>query len=115
MVEATPGHPQTGSSKGVGNPAQNAFWEPHPTRQFSTMFALAKPSAAAFDAAAVNWERELKSLTGGTYELEARRHLATTRYRAWEMGPTSQRARAATEALTAYGSRAPAGPAGRSA
>ena len=72
--------------------------------------ALAKPSAAGFDAAAGAWERSLRPLIGGPLEVEARKHLATARYRAWELAPTSTRARAATEALTAYVSRAPAGP-----
>jgi biotin carboxyl carrier protein len=46
QVEAIPGASLTGSSKGVGGLAQNAFWEPQTTRQFSTTFALARPSAA---------------------------------------------------------------------
>lgn len=46
LVEAIPGQPLTGSSKGVGSLAQNAFWEPQTTRQFSTMFSLNKPSAS---------------------------------------------------------------------
>jgi len=46
QVEAIPGTSLTGSSKGVGGLAQNAFWEPQTTRQFSTTFALARPSAA---------------------------------------------------------------------
>jgi hypothetical protein len=72
--------------------------------------ALANRTAAAFDAAAGAWERSLRPLIGGPLEIEARRHLAAARYRAWELAPTSARARAATEALTAYVSRAPAGP-----
>jgi hypothetical protein len=72
--------------------------------------ALASPTAAGFDAAAGAWERALRPLIGGPLEVEARKHLATARYRAWELAPTSARARAATEALTAYVSRAPAGP-----
>src|SRR5262249_39525732 len=46
LVEAMPGEPLTGSSKGVGALAANMFWEPQTTRQFSTTFALARPSAA---------------------------------------------------------------------
>jgi hypothetical protein len=72
--------------------------------------ALANPTAAGFDAAAVAWERSLRPLIGGPLEVEARKHLAAARYRAWELAPTSARARSATEALTAYVSRAPAGP-----
>jgi hypothetical protein len=72
--------------------------------------ALANPTAAGFDAAAGAWEHSLRTLAGGPFEIEARKHLATARYRAWELAPTSARARAATEALTAYVSRAPAGP-----
>jgi HlyD family secretion protein len=45
-VEAIPALSLSGSSKGVGGLAANAFWEPQSTRQFSTTFALAKPSAA---------------------------------------------------------------------
>ena len=45
QVEAIPGTSLTGSSKGVGNLAQNAFWEPQTTRQFSTTFALSHPSS----------------------------------------------------------------------
>jgi HlyD family secretion protein len=45
QVEAIPGTSLTGSSKGVGGLAQNAFWEPQTTRQFSTTFALNRPSA----------------------------------------------------------------------
>jgi len=35
-----------GASKGVGSPAQKAFWEPETSRQFNAAFALASPSAA---------------------------------------------------------------------
>ena len=72
--------------------------------------AAAHRSASQFDAAAGAWERSLKSLAGGPLEVEARRHLSTARYRAWELSPTAGRARAATEALNAYVTRAPAGP-----
>ena len=39
-IEALPGAPLTGSTKGVGGLAQNAFWEPETTRQFDASFAL---------------------------------------------------------------------------
>lgn len=44
-VEALPGAPLTGASKGIGGLAQNAFWEPQTTRQFEASFALASPSS----------------------------------------------------------------------
>ena len=46
LVEAMPDAPLSGSSKGVGGLAPNAFWEPQTTRQFSTTFALSRPSAS---------------------------------------------------------------------
>jgi len=72
--------------------------------------AMAHPSAARFDTAAAQWDRSLKRLTGGPLEIESRRRLATARYRAWELAPTPDRARAAVETLRAYVARAPAGP-----
>jgi hypothetical protein len=72
--------------------------------------AATRRSAATFDFAASAWERVLRRLSGGPLEIETRRHLAVARYRAWELGPNSRRARAAIEALTAYATRAPAGP-----
>jgi hypothetical protein len=72
--------------------------------------AAARRSAVHYDAAAGAWDRALRRLVDGPFEVETRRHLAETRYRAWETGPSSRRARAALQALTAYVSRAPAGP-----
>jgi len=46
LVEAMPAATLSGSSKGVGGLAPNAFWEPQTTRQFSTTFALTRPSAS---------------------------------------------------------------------
>ena len=46
QVEALPGSPMNGASKGVGSPAQKAFWEPETSRQFNAAFALTSPSAA---------------------------------------------------------------------
>jgi HlyD family secretion protein len=46
QVEALPGPPMSGASKGVGSPAQKAFWEPETSRQFNAAFALARPSSA---------------------------------------------------------------------
>jgi len=46
QVEALPGTPMNGASKGVGSPAQKAFWEPETSRQFNAAFALARPSSA---------------------------------------------------------------------
>ena len=45
QIEALPTTALTGNSKGVGGLAQNAFWEPQTTRQFSAAFALEHPSA----------------------------------------------------------------------
>ncbi len=45
QVEAIPDASLTGSSKGIGGVAQNAFWEPQSTRQFSAAVAIARPSA----------------------------------------------------------------------
>jgi HlyD family secretion protein len=46
QVEALPKTPLTGASKGVGGLAPNNFWEPQTTRQFSTAFAIERPSEA---------------------------------------------------------------------
>jgi multidrug resistance efflux pump len=46
QVEALPASPLTGASKGIGGLAQNEFWEPQITRQFSAAFALERPSAS---------------------------------------------------------------------
>lgn len=46
QVEALPTTPIAGTSKGIGGLAQNAFWEPQTTRQFSAAFAIDRPSAA---------------------------------------------------------------------
>jgi multidrug efflux pump subunit AcrA (membrane-fusion protein) len=45
-VEALPTTPLTGASKGVGGLAPNNFWEPQTTRQFSTAFAIERPTEA---------------------------------------------------------------------
>jgi hypothetical protein len=72
--------------------------------------ATARRSAAHFDFAAGAWVRVLARVMNGPLEIETRRHVAETRFRAWEIGPNSRRARAAMEALTSYLTRAPAGP-----
>ena len=72
--------------------------------------AATRRSAATYDFAAAAWERALRRVMGGPLEIETRRNLAVARYRAWELAPNSRRARAAIGALTAYASRAPAGP-----
>ena len=72
--------------------------------------AASRRSASHFDASAAAWERVLRRLAGGPLEVETRRHVAEARYRAWERGRNGRRATAATEALTAYIARAPAGP-----
>jgi hypothetical protein len=45
QVEALPGAALNGASKGVGSPAQKAFWEPETSRQFNAAFALSRPSS----------------------------------------------------------------------
>jgi HlyD family secretion protein len=45
QIEALPGAPMNGSSKGIGGLAQKMFWEPDTSRQFNAAFALARPSA----------------------------------------------------------------------
>ena len=45
-IEALPTTPLTGASKGVGGLAPNNFWEPQTTRQFSTAFAIERPTEA---------------------------------------------------------------------
>uniref|UniRef100_A0A832I522 Zinc-finger domain-containing protein n=1 Tax=Eiseniibacteriota bacterium TaxID=2212470 RepID=A0A832I522_UNCEI len=65
--------------------------------------------ARAYDASAAEWERLLERVRGTSHELEVRRRLAEARFRAWELDPDARRAGAATEALTAYLTRAPAG------
>jgi HlyD family secretion protein len=45
QMEALPGAALNGASKGVGSPAQKAFWEPETSRQFNAAFALSHPSS----------------------------------------------------------------------
>ena len=78
--------------------------------QLDQVTALERRSAAGFDAAAARWARLLPYVMGKPAELETRRRLAEARYRAWELVPDRRRALAASEALTAYLVRAPAGP-----
>jgi anti-sigma factor RsiW len=66
-------------------------------------------SASRWDAAAWEWERLLPRVAGGPFESEVRFRVAEARFLAWQIGPGERRARAATEALTAYLVRAPAG------
>jgi len=66
-------------------------------------------SAPRADGAAAAWERLLPLVTGGPAEVETRYRIAAARFRAWELAPTGRRAQAATEALTAFLVRAPAG------
>jgi hypothetical protein len=73
--------------------------------------ATRRGSAARFDAAAAEWEWVVRRTAGTAAESEARMRLAEARFNAWQAGPTPRRAQAATEALTAYIARAPAGSA----
>jgi hypothetical protein len=66
--------------------------------------------ARAFEQSAAEWEKLLDRVTGSNYEIRVRHRIAEARFRAWEVAPTFRRAQAATEALTAYLTRAPVGP-----
>jgi hypothetical protein len=66
-------------------------------------------SAPRVDGAAAAWERLLDRVKGQPAEVETRYRIAAARYRAWELAPNQRRAQAATEALTSYLVRAPAG------
>ncbi|MBI1797639.1 MAG: carboxypeptidase regulatory-like domain-containing protein [Candidatus Eisenbacteria bacterium] len=66
-------------------------------------------SAAMFDAAAGRWAHALDVVAGGPLDLDARRHLADARFRAWEIAPNAARVAAAAEAISVYVAKAPAG------
>jgi hypothetical protein len=70
-----------------------------------------RADASKLDAAAAEWERVLRAARPGAAELAARERIADARFAAWEAAPTSRRAAAAIEALTAFLTRAPQGPA----
>ena len=67
QVEALPGAPLTGASKGIGGLAPNAFWEPQTTRQFSAAFAIDKPGAALKPGMTARVIVEAGTLTGVTH------------------------------------------------
>ena len=70
----------------------------------------AQRSAALLDDARGDWERIVPMLESApAQQLEARRRLAATAFRAWEMTPSRARAEAAREVLEEYVKRAPAG------
>jgi carboxypeptidase family protein len=72
--------------------------------------AAARRTASRFELAAGAWSRLLPRLANGPLGSDTRRHVAESRYRAWELGPNPRRARAAVEALNAYVNDAPDGP-----
>jgi hypothetical protein len=71
-------------------------------------------AAARFDASADAWGRVLQSTAGtaggATAALEARWRVAEARYHAWQVGPTPERATAASDALILFIGRSPPGP-----
>jgi hypothetical protein len=69
---------------------------------------LFHPTAEQFDTAALRWERVLEGMSGQE-QVVVRGRLADARYRAWEAGPTTQRADAAIAALRSYLLFAPPG------
>jgi len=77
--------------------------------------AAARHSAVEFDQAADEWERVQANAGDGLPELEARYHAAESRYLAWRLDPTRQRARTGFDALTSFLVRAPQGAARDSA
>jgi HlyD family secretion protein len=66
-IEALPGEPITGSSKGVGGLAPSAFWEPQTSPQFTTTFALTRPSALLRPGMTARVVVEGERLTGVTH------------------------------------------------
>ena len=64
--------------------------------------ASRRNAAPAFDAAAAHWQAVVSRIPQGPFAEIARRNLADTRFRAWQLGPSSARGRAAIAALTAY-------------
>jgi hypothetical protein len=77
--------------------------------------AAARHSAVEFDQAADEWVRVQANAGDGLPELEARYHAAESRYLAWRLDPTRQRARIGFDALTSFLVRAPQGAARDSA
>lgn len=66
-LEALPGEPLSGSSKGVGGVAPNAFWEPQSSPQFATTFGLSRPSAVLRPGMTARVVVEGERLTGVTH------------------------------------------------
>ncbi|HET9251392.1 MAG TPA: zf-HC2 domain-containing protein [Candidatus Eisenbacteria bacterium] len=71
---------------------------------------LLHPTAEQFEGAAARWERALEGVSGPE-QVTIRGRLADARYRAWEAGPTSERADAAISAIRSYLLFAPPGSA----
>jgi hypothetical protein len=69
---------------------------------------LFHPTAEQFDIAALRWERALEGMSGPE-QVTVRGRLADARFRAWEAGPTPERADAATAAIRSYLLFAPPG------
>ena len=71
---------------------------------------LFHPTAEQFEVAATRWERALEGVSGPE-QVTIRGRLADARYRAWEAGPTAERADAAMSAIRSYLLFAPPGTA----
>jgi anti-sigma factor RsiW len=69
---------------------------------------LFQPTAEQFDMAALRWEKALEGMSGPE-QVTVRGRLADARFRAWELGPTDQRADAALAAIRSYLLFAPPG------
>jgi Putative zinc-finger len=69
---------------------------------------LFQPTAEQFDMAALRWEKALEGMNGPE-QVTVRGRLADARFRAWELGPTDQRADAALSAIRSYLLFAPPG------
>lgn len=78
--------------------------------QKSVTAADTDPSATRYESAAADWEHAIPLLRGWQQSL-GRFELASARYRAWEMAPTTSRATTATAAIRTYMASAAQGPA----
>ena len=66
-------------------------------------------TAAAYDAAAAAWSKVAPLAAAGVPHRDALHAVAASRYRAWQIGPTSARAKSARNAIDAFLAAEPAG------
>jgi hypothetical protein len=112
---ASPGaSPGSGRTQG-GSRRDDPFANLRPETQASVREAerfhqeiLFHPTAEQFEMAALRWERALEGMSGPE-QVTVRGRLADARYRAWEAGPTPERADAAITAIRSYLLFAPPG------